>query len=90
MKENLNIKNTLPYSIMQIDYLGSIPEKDTMTTILKIISAVFLVMNAVRLGMDLHGKVVKNNILREKKNLEQDYNSFLQLHSILHCFVFFL
>ncbi len=69
MKEKLNIKNTLPYSIMQIDYLGSIPEKDTMTTILKIISAVFLVMNAVRLGMDLHGKVVKKQHIKRKKEL---------------------
>ncbi len=40
-------------------------DRDTITTILKVVSAVYLIMNTVRLGMDLHEKIVnKQNAKR--------------------------
>ncbi|WP_027393517.1 hypothetical protein [Aquimarina latercula] len=45
--------------------LGNTPEKDTITTVLKIVSAVYLVMNTIRLGIDLHEKIIKKSKLNQ-------------------------
>ncbi len=45
-------------------------EKDTITTILKIVSAAYLVMNTIRLGIDLHQKISQRQKAKLKSNLQ--------------------
>ncbi|WP_299244105.1 hypothetical protein [uncultured Aquimarina sp.] len=47
--------------------LRNTAEKDTITTILKIVSAVYLVMNTIRLGMELQEKIVKKKQAKSKQ-----------------------
>lgn len=46
--------------------LDNTSEKDTITTVLKIVSAVYLIMNTIRLGMELQEKIKKRK--QTKKN----------------------
>lgn len=41
-------------------------KKDSITTVLKVLSAVYLVMNIVRLGIKLHEKIVKKQRANRK------------------------
>ncbi|WP_027392964.1 hypothetical protein [Aquimarina latercula] len=50
--------------------LGNTSEKDTITTVLKIVSAVYLVMNTIRLGMELQEKIKKRQHIKRRKNTE--------------------
>lgn len=60
-----------------------------MTIILKIVFVVYLVMNVVRLGIVLHGKNLKNNILKEKElRTRLEFFSPIALNALLLCFLF--